>query len=289
MSEVVGKTCPYCQFPVKPGEQSVVCSACGLAHHARCWEENGKCTTYSCNGQPAVAGALPPPLPPGGSMDFAAGISGCQRCGADNLADANFCKGCGATLAPMPHRGWAAGGEPGPAKQLSSYPRAARFSRLIAWIIDSLISSCVSWMGKLVVGFSPGLATAFSVVGGIWSLYYSFTKDGWAGGRSVGKRAMGLRVVHLATNRPCTKMQSVVRQIVFILGIAPITLGAFSIGLGSPAGKTFGTVALGVGAILGIIICLIEGCLALFSATGRRMGDRMAGTQVVAYKDYRPD
>ena len=48
----VGKTCPFCQYPIKPGEMVTVCPACGVPHHAACWIENGNsCTTFGCTGQ----------------------------------------------------------------------------------------------------------------------------------------------------------------------------------------------------------------------------------------------
>jgi len=52
----VGKTCPYCQTPIKPGAAVSICSACGMPHHAECWQENGRCTTFGCNGRPAGSG-----------------------------------------------------------------------------------------------------------------------------------------------------------------------------------------------------------------------------------------
>ncbi|NLG32455.1 MAG: hypothetical protein GX550_02945 [Syntrophomonadaceae bacterium] len=39
MSDVIGKTCPYCQTPIKPGESVVFCSACSIPHHQQCWNE----------------------------------------------------------------------------------------------------------------------------------------------------------------------------------------------------------------------------------------------------------
>lgn len=65
MPSVIGKTCPYCQYPVKPGAPTTVCSACGIAHHAECWDHNGGCTTYGCRGTRNVnpgAGARSAPL-----------------------------------------------------------------------------------------------------------------------------------------------------------------------------------------------------------------------------------
>ncbi|MGI6294808.1 MAG: RING finger protein [Armatimonadota bacterium] len=50
MSSPVGKTCPYCQYPIKPGEPVIECGQCGMPHHKACWEHNGGCTTYGCSG-----------------------------------------------------------------------------------------------------------------------------------------------------------------------------------------------------------------------------------------------
>ena len=55
----VGKTCPYCRFPLKPGEPVITCPACKLPHHADCWTENRGCTTYGCQSSPQVGGAQP--------------------------------------------------------------------------------------------------------------------------------------------------------------------------------------------------------------------------------------
>jgi len=61
MDTVIGKTCPYCQTPIKPGAPVVVCSACGMPHHTECWQENGRCTTFGCNGGAAGAGVQAAP------------------------------------------------------------------------------------------------------------------------------------------------------------------------------------------------------------------------------------
>ncbi len=46
----VGKTCPYCQFPIKQDNEVFQCPACKVPHHLECWEENGNCTTFGCTG-----------------------------------------------------------------------------------------------------------------------------------------------------------------------------------------------------------------------------------------------
>ena len=45
-----GKTCPFCQFPIKHESDIYVCPECIIPHHLECWQENGKCTTFGCRG-----------------------------------------------------------------------------------------------------------------------------------------------------------------------------------------------------------------------------------------------
>ncbi len=50
-SHVENTVCPYCQTPIRLGENTVVCSCCKMPHHLECWIENGQCTTYGCRGE----------------------------------------------------------------------------------------------------------------------------------------------------------------------------------------------------------------------------------------------
>lgn len=50
VSDILGKTCPFCQFPIKNDLEGLICSECKTPHHRECWEQNGECTTYGCNG-----------------------------------------------------------------------------------------------------------------------------------------------------------------------------------------------------------------------------------------------
>lgn len=45
-----GKTCPYCQYPIKQKAAIYLCNECNIPHHKECWEENRGCTTYGCTG-----------------------------------------------------------------------------------------------------------------------------------------------------------------------------------------------------------------------------------------------
>lgn len=53
--EVTGKTCPFCQTPIKPNESVFVCDRCAIPHHLECWQANGGCTTFGC-----IATSAPP-------------------------------------------------------------------------------------------------------------------------------------------------------------------------------------------------------------------------------------
>jgi hypothetical protein len=46
--EEVGRVCPYCRYPIKPGQYVCRCAACDVPHHQECWLENGGCTAYGC-------------------------------------------------------------------------------------------------------------------------------------------------------------------------------------------------------------------------------------------------
>ena len=49
----VGKTCPFCQYTIKPVDNINVCPECGTPHHGECVQSNeGQCTTFGCKGRP---------------------------------------------------------------------------------------------------------------------------------------------------------------------------------------------------------------------------------------------
>jgi len=51
----LGKTCPYCKFPIKNNFNVKACPLCDMPHHIECWQENNGCTTLGCKRQ-AVSG-----------------------------------------------------------------------------------------------------------------------------------------------------------------------------------------------------------------------------------------
>lgn len=103
-------------------------------------------------------------------------------------------------------------------------------------------------------------------------LLFELTKDVQWKNRSIGKKIMGLQVVCLGGG-DVDMAVSVRRNLIFAIGpvlsIVPL--------LGWAVGGA-------VGGVLGLIECL----LVLTDPAGRRLGDKMANTQVVAVEEPYP-
>lgn len=162
---------------------------------------------------------------------------------------------------------------------MSEYPKASFIRRFLAYLIDSFI---VSLPFQLTYFFTPlkdeleMYYNEFELTGGfvirdeetfyallaiiavlsLWGVYYLLFKDGNKKGRSRGKRVMGLMVVSLHTGKPCGKGRSFLRN--FILFIPYIN----------------------------IMFLLIEFISVVSSPQGKRLGDIMAGTQVIKTSEY---
>ena len=104
MDEYVGKICPYCKTEIKEGDEVKVCPACGIPHHAACWEENKGCTTFGCKEQHYEEQHTNPTdvclncgAPLGDGQAF------CPKCGTPkNAPKKNVCGKCGAELQEGP-------------------------------------------------------------------------------------------------------------------------------------------------------------------------------------------
>jgi uncharacterized RDD family membrane protein YckC len=146
------------------------------------------------------------------------------------------------------------------------YQKAPLGGRFLAALVDGLVMVPAFILGAFaVMAASAGSTTLAVLLGlatfatGLWALIYAFTKDGRPGGQSIGKKMMGLMVVHLQTNQPCNRGQSALRYLVmFLLNLVPY------------------------------IGWLIEPIVLLSAAGGRRLGDSAAGTQVIEASLYRP-
>ena len=141
----------------------------------------------------------------------------------------------------------------------ASYLPASRFKRLVATVIDAAISVGLTIPGTIVgvMGSEIGnhgievTGISVAVMGGIAGLLYWFARDGRAGGQGLGKEAMGLMVVNLPENRPATVRESAVRSL-----------------------------------MLPLLGWSVEPLMVLLGKGGRRVGDRLADTQVIRQSDF---
>ena len=100
MENYIGKTCPYCKTEIKEGEEIKVCPACGIPHHAGCWEENKGCTTFGCSEQHyEEQGTNPSAVCSNCGATLEDGQEFCPKCGTkkEELTK-NICGKCGAEL-----------------------------------------------------------------------------------------------------------------------------------------------------------------------------------------------
>lgn len=141
-----------------------------------------------------------------------------------------------------------------------NYPKADIFRRFIAFLIDGIIASILIYV---------------PILGGIVSTVYTLTKDVIVyeitknpdfRNRSIGKKIMGLEVASL-DGKDLNWEISIKRNLTLAIGsvcsIVPI-------------------IGWIIGAILGFIISIIEIVLIFSDNKGRRLGDKLANTQVVS-------
>lgn len=202
---VIGKTCPYCQYPLKDENEAVICGACGIPHHRECWDENGGCTTFGCVGTVAPSGAVwgqaigqrrsPDRLL---DLDEYAAEKYCHNCGMALSSSAGFCGGCGARVISSPV-------SPTWVPQLALASVGRRFG---AMLVDLFIAYLVVMIvGVRLSSSGTGLMLCIIVIPLILSVLVAAT------GRTLGKRALGLKVVS-ADGGPVSWGQAFIRETV---------------------------------------------------------------------------
>lgn len=131
---------------------------------------------------------------------------------------------------------------------------AGLFSRFLAWFIDTLVTLALAFALMVVMSFAmiafPGFASALAIV--IWFLidwgYAIFFESVWSG-QTLGKRAMGLRVIQESGVR-IGFLHAVLRNLARPIDRLPF-------------------------------LYAVGGTAALFSQSQQRLGDMLAGTIVV--------
>jgi uncharacterized RDD family membrane protein YckC len=190
-------------------------------------------------------------------------IPKCVRCEKVYSADTKFCPDDGGAVIPEALRYgqmWL---------KSDFYPKASLGDRFLASLLDGFFTAMLS-LPALIIYF-VGMAKLTSYRGEdeaavlfffafflyIIPLVYSFIKDGLGSGQSWGKRAVGLMVVYLPNNTPCSIGASCLRCLIgSLLCLIPF------------------------------IGWLIEPIMVLATEDGRRLADKAASTQVIDKKLY---
>jgi uncharacterized RDD family membrane protein YckC len=128
------------------------------------------------------------------------------------------------------------------------YPKAQILNRGIARLIDLFIVAAAGYM-LVPVGFLVGLA-------------YILIADGFSGGRSIGKRLIGLQTVLPDQREAAGFRESIIRNLPFAVAHVVFAVPY-------------------VGWLLSVAIIAFEAVLILGNEQGRRFGDEVAGTQVL--------
>jgi uncharacterized RDD family membrane protein YckC len=128
------------------------------------------------------------------------------------------------------------------------FRRAGLLLRVIAKVLDFIIIAAVAEVIPRA-GFFAGLA-------------YLLIGDGLFQGRSLGKKLVGLRVVSIYTEKPCSFRDSILRNSVFGIGYLLYKIPLF-------------------GWIFIVVISLLEFVILLGSKEKMRLGDEIAKTKVV--------
>lgn len=131
---------------------------------------------------------------------------------------------------------------------------AGLMSRFLAWLIDAVVAVMIAWVLLVALSMSmlafPGFASAMGFV--VWFLidwgYMILLESLWSG-QTIGKRAMGLRVIQESGVR-VGFYQSLLRNLARPVDRLPL-------------------------------FYLVGGVAALFSESQQRLGDMLAGTVVV--------
>lgn len=131
------------------------------------------------------------------------------------------------------------------------YPKANVLNRFIAKFLDFLIVSAIDQ-----IPLQSSVLAALS---------YLLISDGFAGGKSIGKQLIGLRTMVCEMHKEVSFRESIIRN--FSLGIAYLLLQIPLIGW-----------------LLGLCLVGFESLLLIGNPKGNRVGDELAGTQVIDHR-----
>lgn len=126
--------------------------------------------------------------------------------------------------------------------------RADILLRIVSKAVDFLLVAA-AWELLPKAGFFAGV-------------FYVLVSDGFLDGRSIGKKIIGLQVISLVSQKPCSMKDSIIRNLPFAVGIFVLKVPL-------------------VGWIISGSICILEMIIMIGSSDRMRIGDMLANTVVV--------
>ena len=97
---------------------------------------------------------------------------------------------------------------------------ASLSQRLFGQILDSLVVVAAFVIAFVLYAVSPNIGLIAFLLALAFSLFYILFADGFEGGQSYGKRAVGTACVDANSGAPCTFWQSFIRNLLLsVLGL----------------------------------------------------------------------
>jgi uncharacterized RDD family membrane protein YckC len=90
---------------------------------------------------------------------------------------------------------------------------APRSERLLGQVVDGLVGAVPLIGVVLISSFSDSVTSVLYMASLVWAVFYYFLADGLHSGQSIGKQWLGMRVVSVNGQAPCTFGQSFVRNV----------------------------------------------------------------------------
>jgi uncharacterized RDD family membrane protein YckC len=122
-----------------------------------------------------------------------------------------------ATPQPQPPGGWQGGPPAGP-----SGPRASFGLRFVAWLIDLVILVVIDTVIRVILGSTVG-----GLLGFVINFAYFGYFEGGPAGQTVGKRAVGIRVIRYQDGGALGWGTALLRNLCRIISGIPCALGYF--------------------------------------------------------------
>ena len=102
---------------------------------------------------------------------------------------------------------------------MDDFPYASRLNRLIGQVLDGVVAGAPLILAAILMPMNRFLGIVLMIAAIGWSFFYYFFADGFSGGQSYGKRALGMHVIDARSGAPCSFGQSFLRNLLLaILG-----------------------------------------------------------------------